>query len=93
VTFRVSSWIVLLAWQTRRSTNPHSRTHEVRAARSVRAGRPRKLRTLTLTLSQWERENQSFTFLNRSALPITETELKLIAAAAIIGLKRTPTKG
>lgn len=29
----------------------------------------------------------------RSALPITETELKLIAAAAIIGLSRIPKKG
>ena len=30
---------------------------------------------------------------NRKALPITETELKLIAAAAIIGLNRIPKKG
>lgn len=29
----------------------------------------------------------------RSALPITETELKLMAAAAIIGLRRIPKKG
>jgi hypothetical protein len=29
----------------------------------------------------------------RKALPITETELKLIAAAAIIGLSRTPKNG
>ena len=29
----------------------------------------------------------------RKALPITDTELKLIAAAAIIGLSRTPKKG
>lgn len=30
---------------------------------------------------------------NRSALPITETELKLIAAAAIIGLSNSPKNG
>ena len=30
---------------------------------------------------------------NRKALPITETELKLMAAAAIIGLNRIPKKG
>ncbi len=30
---------------------------------------------------------------NRSALAITDTELKLIAAAAIIGLSRMPKKG
>ena len=33
------------------------------------------------------------TLRNRSAFPITETELKLIAAAAIIGLGRMPKKG
>lgn len=38
--------------------------------------------------------NQSiFAFRRRSALPITETELKLIAAAAIIGLSRSPKNG
>ena len=31
--------------------------------------------------------------LRRSEFAMTDTELKLIAAAAIIGLKRTPTKG
>jgi len=31
--------------------------------------------------------------LSRKALPITETELKLIAAAAIIGLRRIPKNG
>jgi hypothetical protein len=30
---------------------------------------------------------------SRSAFPITETELKLIAAPAIIGLSRTPKNG
>ena len=34
-----------------------------------------------------------FTFLNLSAFMITETELKLIAVAAIIGLRRIPKKG
>lgn len=33
------------------------------------------------------------TFRRRKALPITETELKLIAAAAIIGLNRIPKNG
>ena len=32
-------------------------------------------------------------FLSLSAFAMTETELKLIAAAAIIGLNRTPKKG
>ena len=35
----------------------------------------------------------SFTVRNRSALAITETELKLIAAPAIIGLRRMPNSG
>ena len=30
---------------------------------------------------------------NRSALPITETELRLMAAAAMMGLKRMPKAG
>jgi len=37
--------------------------------------------------------NQSFTERSRSAFPITEIELKLIARAAIIGLRRIPVKG
>lgn len=36
---------------------------------------------------------QSFALRNLRALPTTETELKLIAAAAIMGLSRTPKKG
>jgi hypothetical protein len=32
-------------------------------------------------------------FRNRSEFAITDTELKLIAAAAIIGLSKTPKKG
>ena len=35
----------------------------------------------------------SFTVFRRSALPITETELKLMAAPAMIGLRRSPKKG
>ena len=35
----------------------------------------------------------SVTRRRRSALPMTETELKLIAAAAIIGLSKRPRKG
>jgi hypothetical protein len=35
----------------------------------------------------------SLTFLNRSELVITETELRLIAAAARIGLNNNPKKG
>lgn len=34
-----------------------------------------------------------FTFRNRSALLITETELKVIATAAIIGLNSNPKAG
>ena len=37
--------------------------------------------------------SHSFAWRRRSALPITETELRLIAAAAMIGLKRMPVKG
>jgi hypothetical protein len=33
------------------------------------------------------------TFLNRSAFVITDTELKVIAALAIIGLSKMPRKG
>ena len=36
---------------------------------------------------------QSLTLRNRSALLMTETELKLMAAPAIIGLRRVPVKG
>ena len=35
----------------------------------------------------------SLTFFNLKELKITETELKLMAAAAIIGLKRIPKNG
>ncbi len=37
--------------------------------------------------------DQIFAPRSRSAFPMTETELKLIAAAAMIGLSRRPTKG
>jgi len=36
---------------------------------------------------------QTFARLSLSALPITETELKLMARAAIIGLSRRPVNG
>lgn len=39
------------------------------------------------------RSAQSVVFLNRRAFAITETELKLIAALAIIGLRSTPNHG
>ena len=52
--------------------------------RSDRAGRTRR-RPRNLTHSR--------TFRNRSEFVITETELKLIAAAARIGLRRIPNKG
>jgi len=35
----------------------------------------------------------SFALRRRSELPITETELKLMAAAAIMGLKSSPKNG
>jgi len=41
---------------------------------------------LALTKEEWPRTHYSFTPLSRSAFVITETELKLIAALAIIGL-------
>ena len=39
------------------------------------------------------RTNHSFTFLSRRALPMTETELRLIAAPAMIGLSNKPKNG
>ena len=36
---------------------------------------------------------KSYLFLSRNALAITDTELKLIAVAAIIGLSRIPKNG
>ncbi len=35
-------------------------------------------------------QHQSFACFSRKALPITDTELRLMAAAAIVGLKRVP---
>ena len=40
-----------------------------------------------------QRNGYSLTVRNRSAFAITETELKLIAAPAIIGLRRMPKSG
>ena len=37
--------------------------------------------------------NHSFTFRSRKALPMTETELRLIAAPAMTGLSSRPTNG
>ena len=37
--------------------------------------------------------DQSSSFLSRKAFPITETELRVMAALAMIGLKRMPKKG
>ena len=37
--------------------------------------------------------SQTLSVLNRKALLITETELKLIAAAAIMGLRSSPNTG
>ncbi len=37
--------------------------------------------------------HQIFRFLRRNALPMTETELRLIAAAASIGLSNKPNTG
>lgn len=39
------------------------------------------------------RSAQSLAFLSRSALPMTETELKVIAALASIGLSSSPKNG
>ena len=43
-------------------------------------------------IAKWGRA-YSFTFLSRSALLITDTELKLMAAAAMMGLRRIPNLG
>ena len=42
---------------------------------------------------RFARSGYSFTVRKRNAFAITETELKLIAAPAIIGLRRTPKNG
>lgn len=41
----------------------------------------------------WLSTTSKLSPLNRNALAITDTELKLIAAAAIIGLNSTPKNG
>lgn len=43
--------------------------------------------------SRGELKNHSFTLRNRRALLITETELRLIAAPAMMGLSSNPKKG
>jgi len=43
--------------------------------------------------AQGQAERYSSTRRSRSALAITDTELKLIAALATIGLRRTPSQG
>jgi len=45
------------------------------------------------TLFDKMRHGHNSSFRNRSALPITDTELRLIAAAAIIGLSSRPKNG
>jgi hypothetical protein len=42
---------------------------------------------------EWECIVHTFTRRRRKAFPTTETELKLIAAAAIIGFNSKPKKG
>ena len=44
-----------------------------------------------LTRSRWDQSSRMVR--RRKALPITESELRLIAAAAIIGLSKRPKKG
>ena len=50
-------------------------------------------RVLATEMRFAQRSGYSLTDRNRSAFAITETELKLIAAPAIIGLRRTPKNG
>ena len=45
------------------------------------------------SLDSYSSWNHSFTFLNRSAFPTTLTELMLIAAPAMMGLKSRPKNG
>lgn len=55
--------------------------------------------TIMLSVASPGRANNSrildhrFTFRSRSAFPITDTELKVIATAAIMGLNKRPNRG
>ena len=51
------------------------------------------LRREISTIPDTDIELQSFRLFNRSAFEITDTELKVIAALAIIGLRRIPNTG
>ena len=62
----------------------------VAAALRAAFGRNREERSNTRVA---QRSGYSLTDRNRSAFAITETELKLIAAPAIIGLRRIPNSG
>src|SRR5579884_4129000 len=81
------------AWQIL-PQEPRARAHQrgieersrIESSKSIRCTPPTR---------PWELPElpYSFTFLNRSALLITDTELKLMAAAAKIGLRRIPKNG
>ena len=60
-------------------------------AAALRAGF--NARVLATEMRFAQRSGYSLTDRNRSAFAITETELKLIAAPAIIGLRRMPNSG
>ena len=69
----------------------HRRTARGAAARSTSAKSPALAATPSTSGSS--RPPHRGSLRNRSALPITETELKLIAALAIIGLSSSPNTG
>lgn len=68
-------------------TNAHFRAQED-AFNELKTSPPSPLSTNGL-----RRAHQRFTLRRRKAFPTTETELKLMAAAAMMGLKRSPTNG
>ena len=71
-------------------------THAMASSPSLVLHRARHLsRTGCEGAARGRRRGLAYTraLLSRSALPTTETELKLIAAAAMMGLSSTPKKG
>ena len=55
--------------------------------------RPSDARHATHFLHRLEPQDYTFTFRNLNAFMITDTELKVIATLAMIGLKRMPKNG
>jgi hypothetical protein len=66
--------------------------HEAQAMLDRRT-QPSVLRDALVECGRYRSSVISFTLRKRKALAITDTELRLIAVAAIMGLSKTPKKG